>query len=366
MGDIMITLLKLLLNSFPLELTRRIYKVSLARVYKNTDAKQLSYFISYEKRSKQKYVILRISNTGNGIFAVMRRAVFTIDYWEKRNFIPIIDYEFEDYFAKGILGEHNIWDKCFKQKKQVKDILNEPYVFVEDFGRLRASIKTCFSINKKFYDQIVLKRKGWKEYYKKINKYLMKNISKSDMVDEVLKSEFYSQVNENDIILGVMMREEFSQEAYDLMPEERRKIMDKHPKVLNVKETIEIVEQYVNEKKIDKIFVSTMINETIEQFKEKFGDKVIYLNRERTSLDVFKMNTFELSPSDLRQDLKSNWGDCEIEIPIKYVSEVYALANCDYLLAAPSGGTVGALMINGGQYIDVKILDDVNRSDYYK
>lgn len=363
-------LCRFLLNSLPIEMTRYIDRIRLKRVYKDKNIKNLSYYISKKKQPKNKYVVLRFSPGNVGLFALMRSIVFTIDYWEKRHFIPVIDFEYEDYLLSDKLGEHNIWDKCFKQKKTVKEVLKEDYVLVDDVSKHRANLKTCMVINGNCVqtncDLVGLVRNSWREYYKKVNQYLMNEIVKSDAIDNVLEKEFYSKKSNKQVILGVMMREEFSEEAYHLMPEERRKIIDLHPRVPNVDETIEIVDQYVKQHHIDKIFLSTTIIETVDQFKNRFGDKVICLERERCSMETYKVNHFGLSSSEHREKLKEDWGDYEADIPVKYVSEVYALSDCDYLLAAPSGGTIGALMFNGGQYKDIKILDDLNQSKLYK
>lgn len=362
-------LFKLLLNYLPLEVTNFIYRISLRRIHRDKNAKELSYYVSKKKNTKEKYVVLRFANTKSGIFAIMRKLVFTMDYWEKRHFIPVVDFEYKDYFTNGMLGEHNIWDQCFKQTKSVKEVLNAEYVFVEDLSRQRAMLKTCMDINgncnSDTCDIVELKKSGWREYYKKVNQYLMKWLVKSDAVENILVREFYPKKTNQETILGVMMREEFSKEAYQLMPEGRKKIMDKHPRVPDIDETIEIVDQYIKRYDINKIFLSTLHTDTIEKFQNRFGDKVFFVERARTSMDIYKINQFELSNSEAREEMKNDWGDTETEIPVKYVSEIYALAECDYLLGAPSGGMVGALMINGGKYKDIEILEDFNRSKYY-
>lgn len=353
-------LIRLLINLLPVDMANCIYRTSLKRVYADKDSWKLSYYVSKKKYAKCKYVVLRFGGESRiGIFGVLRTVLFSVDYWEKRHYKPVIDLEDGDYLESGNLGEHNKWENCFRQVS-VREVMRKDYVLVEDLGRTRALMSTCRKINGNFSPFVGIERDEWRDYYKKVNRYLQKWLRKSNKVQAVLEKDFYSKIKNSEKVLGVLMREEFSEEAYEMMPEERKKVMDIHPRVPNTDKIVEMVEDYIEKYKIDKIFLSTAHIETLNKFLERFGERIFYIDRKRTTLNLYRINQFGLSDAGARESITNEWGDTEIEVPVKYVSEIYALSECQYLIGVPCGGLVGAMMLNGGKYDDIMLLEDLN------
>ena len=48
-----------------------------------------------------------------------------------------------------------------------------------------------------------------------------------------------------------------------------------------------------------------------------------------------------------------------------YLKEIIALSRCDYLLGGGSSGMAAALVMNGGKYDDIYILEDARKIKRY-
>ena len=48
-----------------------------------------------------------------------------------------------------------------------------------------------------------------------------------------------------------------------------------------------------------------------------------------------------------------------------YIKEVIGLSRCDYLIGGASSGTAAALVMNGGAYDDIYILEDARKVKRY-
>lgn len=316
------------------------------------------------KHSKTKYCIVRYVRPEGQILSCAIQFIFVYNYIKKKGYIPLLDNEYYYSYQLGKLGENNLWDICFEQSKTIKDVLKENYVMATGNGiEVLYDKKMCLDINGNKEDHWVhAKRNNFRDYYKKVWQY-SKNVL---VIKDSLRNQFdeeWTNLVQNKKVLGVFMREEFSDDISKGESIRVKQIYNKHPQLPSTREIIDIIKQ--KNWKYDTIFVSTMFRDTIELFDNSFEDcSVVYFQRERQKYDELCLgNSFNGSHKDVYEKL-SNF-DVEREQTIAYIKEVMALSRCDYFIAGPSSGAIIALIMNKGEYKDILLLDDYNKSKYY-
>jgi hypothetical protein len=184
--------------------------------------------------------------------------------------------------------------------------------------------------------------------YIKLNKslkiYLNKNISK------IIKND--------DIVLGVAVRH-----GYIIS---KPKDHDIQPNLTLLKKDIKIL---LSKYPINKILVVCDNYEFISKLKKVFKKKIIYIDRPRISdpryfnkykdkeyLDNSSMRTQGIENLLLETADFNRFNEKQKKTK-EYISEIYALAKCDHLLAGRSSGTLADVIINGGMYKTSKLYN---------
>lgn len=333
---------------------------------------KLAYFQSQNKKCEKKYCIFRFVMPNQMLFSVAKQYIFMYEWAVSKGFIPIVDIEYAYDFERGRLGENNLWELCFEQPLSVKEALKQDYVLVEAFGGYENWIqKTCLDINgAKNEHWVQVRQEGWRDYYANVHTYIEKCWKFKADILEAFEKNYGQRLKESGKVMGVFLREEFSEEACRLWQNATTKaVYQQHPMPPGVKETIEIVKEYMNKWQCDTIFLSTMYQESLDLFRQGFGDCVIYADRIREKLhpeklpnpkEDFRIMTNKEAYDFLKKDLENMR-----ERTVKYTEEVITLSRCDYLIAAKGGGAVAALTLNGGKYEDVLVLPDANGIERY-
>ena len=321
------------------------------------------YFYKWKPFSKKKYCIIRIQRPDHALFAAGRQYVYAAEYAKRKGMYPLLDIEWNDDFENGDLGKRNIWEYVFAQRR-VQDILKEDAtILVSKYGGGDMCLsETCFDINKNREDDYIhATEEKWRDYYTNIYKYVEKYWKfNKDFLFEADR-EFKEIFGNGENILGVSLRENFSREYFALIEKEDAKEMfRRHPLGPDVHEIIEIVEDYLTRWNCEKIFVATMFDSSIRMFEERFQGRILYAKRKRFT---------NLAEAAAITNLKKNWKDQPSGDAVKshseemvecqqYAQEILLISKCAYFIGAKSGGTIAALMLNGGQYKDIKILED--------
>lgn len=322
------------------------------------------HFIGKPTGSPQ-YVILRYDSRV-GIMCALRYYVFNYMYFSKQNIIPILDIQPRFGIQDNLVekGKDSIWDHCFEQVITAEEAYKQESVYVTPVcPAVFYFDRDCKKINGITGDFGIHLRmdEGWRNYYKRIKMYCSSWLHFKPIVIEYVRKNFDSKVYKDDRILGVLLREEFSQEMYDIMSDECKRIMDHHPRVPNLSETIEIVKKYMKKWDCNKIFLATMQSESVLLFQKEFGDQVFFCDRKRISADLYRVNPSDMSDCEFRDK------HFPINKDIQYTGEIIALSKCDCFIGAVSGGAIGAMILNGGMYDEVMILGEDNPDgDYCK
>ena len=99
---------------------------------------------------------------------------------------------------------------------------------------------------------------------------------------------------------------------------------------------------------MDYVFVCTEVKEYIEIFVQRFGEKALFLNRQR-----FSNSQSEKFITQYR--FKRN--NDIFETGLEYLREVYLFSKCDSIIGTVSGGYNSAIILNDKKFQNFKIMD---------
>lgn len=320
-----------------------------------------SYF--YNKENKDvKFCIFRYSLPDINLLSAGIEYISNYYYAKEKNIIPIMDLEYQWIFENYELGKHNMWDLVFQQKVTVKEAIKNGSVYIDEIGGFKSySIKVCKDLNGNLSDRRIYTTKDkWKEYYKKIHSYIQECWRLNESVKKICDEFYNNHFNENDCVLGIMLREDFSDEFNKQMCGLDKELYERHPLNPNVDEIIKITKQKMKVWKCNKIFLSTMYYESIEKFYKEFGTCVITIDRNRRPIDISKDDhriSVDLNSKENYNLFINNKTYYEQET-LAYIYEVVILSKCEYYIAPHCSGSAAVLAFNGGRYKDIEVLEN--------
>lgn len=319
--------------------------------------------------AKEKYCVFRIEYPNWSLFSVACQYIFMCEWALNKGFIPLVDLEYQYNFDQHKIGEDNVWEYCFQQPISMSQVKEKEYVYLHSCYQYDNVYleKTCKDINGKKDDVYIhITQENWRKYYSNINKYVKKYWVFKQAIWDEFEWEYEIQMRKAQHLLGIFLREDWSEEYYQYLGIEDKKVFDMHPRVPSVSETINIVKEYLQKWECDHIFLSTLYQDSVERFREAFGDKIIVVDRIRHNsigdVAASTENLFSSTAEEKRSNIK--WS-VEKKAAASYIKEVIALSRCDYLIAARGRGATAALSLNGGKYRDIYILEDKNNCKRY-
>ena len=329
------------------------------RINKVTENYPYAGFLSKEKSDK-KYCIVRYSLPTFNLLAAGIQYVFCYHQLANRGYIPIIDIEYTYSFRQGRIGESNIWDLCFKQPVTAK----EPYVLVAgELFSYSDDPSICLDLNEDITDHFIhVRKENFRSYYAKAKRYVEPIWQVKDEILTELDEEIWNHVK-GKRVLGVFLRENFSKDMV-YSDKNDQVVFSNHPLLPGVKETIDIIKTQLVSWDYDLIFLSTIFVDSVIHFKEEFDDKVISIDRERMNIGGKRPQSFGMSEQELYETFSSNSLYYQ-STSRAYIKEVIGLSRCDYLIGGASSGTAAALVMNGGAYDDIYILEDARKIKRY-
>lgn len=340
------------------------------KIYNNKKNEEL-YTVIKKSISQEKYVIMRYRYPDSGLMAVAVQALFSYEYAKSKGYIPIYDIEYPDCASDiNRLGEDNMWDYAFKQPISVKEALGKEHVIIEMMACPNAWLtKTCMEINGSKGDHWVhMKKENRKMYYKNAYKYAADVWKPSDSVVEIVNESFTARVDfaSGDRVLAVTLREEFTQAAFDLMPPKRQQIYLHHPCNISVEETLELVKKKMRDWKCDKVLLCSIQQESIDLFEKELGDKLIYFDRKRITMEDYKLDLFDVPSEEIRQHKKNEGYDNFFkESTEPYLAEIIAAAKCNCFIGAKCSSSVGTLIYNAGEFEEFEFLPDSREIGFF-
>lgn len=122
-----------------------------------------------------------------------------------------------------------------------------------------------------------------------------------------------------------------------------------HAKVVTSDQYMEAVDEVFEKNKFDKIFLATDEAATIERFKEKYGDKLVYYSDIYRSEDGSAVH-FSKSGRENNQYL----------LGLEVLRDMYTLAYCDGLIAGLSNVSIMAQIVKKSQDKEYEFLNIIN------
>lgn len=321
-----------------------------------------SYYIRRNK-TNERYCIFRWNLPGIDLFSTAICYLFQYSQAKQKGMIPLIDLEYEWIYENGKLGIYNMWDWIFEQSVCIDEAVKKDYVFVEGMGSgYTYSSKVCKRINRDRTDRrIHITENNWKDYYKTANSCVKECWKVKPEILEWCKTFYRKTFLVNDRVLGVILKEDFTLSFYNETDRNYKKILEEHPCNPETDEIVRIVREKMERWNCNKIFLSTMYNESMALFKREFSDNVIAVERERIDLKGISQNSKRVQLDLSREENYKKFID-NIDYyrgrTEAYAHEVILLSMCNCFVAAHCSGAAAALTMNGGKYEQIFVLPD--------
>jgi hypothetical protein len=297
--------------------------------HSNQDVEQ---HMSYGSENIDKtYFIIRCSNHTIGIAAHYNNVLGYTYYALKKGWIPIVDLQNfrSQYLNVNKLGKENAWEYYFvqpcgvdlefiKKSKNIvlSDVNTHQWAFPRTLGKL---------LNEESDEEIV------GQIYEIASRYLRINQSTLDYCNRIYDSLDMKDKN----VLGVHSR------GTDMIGTPSHSVQ---PSLENL---LDIVDKKMGAG-YDCIFLATEEENVVEAFKKRFGNGRV-INAPAQRYDIFENGVLNQVIFDREND--------EFLRGLEYLSEIYILSKCQALIGTYVGASVAAMVMNGGKYREVEMID---------
>lgn len=330
------------------------------------------YFEKWRPFSRKKYYIVRLEYPVYAHFSAAKNYFPVAENAKDKGMRPFLLLQWQSDMKKKNLCEKNEWELLFRQKS-MKEILDEnatilvSRVNVDAYEIMRES-KTFKEINGDPTDYTIHATEvEWKNYYRNVHRYTRQywKFNRNILVEAHKKYVELFQSEGN--ILGVALRENFSEEFNALIKNrDAKRTYRLHPLGPSLNEILDMVEEYLEMWGCDKIFIASIYSDSIEKFEDRFPGRVIFCERERLKMmDVIEGINARRKYIDESLGENIVYRNQQHRIAKGYAQETILLSKCTYLIGAKSGQAIAALTLNGGRYNDIKILEDKNHIKTY-
>ena len=281
------------------------------------------------------FYVLRKGPTGVGVLSCYLSFLGQLKMIEKKGYLPIVDMYSEYYNIihndSSEVNSINAWEKFFEKSinYEISEIFESQNVIFGYKGTPRESIE--------FFDETVVNKKMLQKWYNLSNNYFR--------LKEELFNEFELEAKNilfEKRVIGVSIREEYAGYFYN-----HPNLIKGHPKQPSLNIVINDLKEKLNEWNCKYIFLSTDSINTINKFREQFGSKVLFTNRNRGSMNYenpgeyvheFKNHIKSMTPYQRNKD---------------YLKEMYILSKCTSIIAGKSSGTIVSAIWNDGKYENI-------------
>lgn len=272
------------------------------------------------------FYIIRPNGKSCGLMSLVSTILLGMRYAESKGYIPVIDFSsYPNMYRDKKLIHENSFEYYYKQ----------PYVSLKEIKKAK-NVVIASMHQKDFNDNYDLSA------IKEMNKYL-KMIEYSDSATKYIEDEYSSIVGnlniKNPKILGVLGR---GTDYSSLKPH-------KHNIVPTASELIEKAEELIIEwGEFDYIFLATEDNSILDEFKNHFGERLLYNKQERYSSDT-KGKALSQIHKKRKQD--------HYYRGLEYLSTIDLLSKCDSLITSDVGGARIAAWKNDGKYNNLYVFN---------
>jgi hypothetical protein len=310
-------LLKFLFKLLPLKLRLIIKAIfNIETKFNNLDLNRQPK--NYKSLKGPTYYIIFIKDKGHGFFSNFYHVLFHISIADFYNWVPVVDMEnYKTLYneKKKIFSTYNSWEYYFNQQKSLSDIdfKNNKIVFSDG------------NFNIKFFKDHYYGNEDY--FYRIFKKYTSIKSNINNHVTSFKKKYF------NDYqIIGVHWR---GTDITTAKYKTKDSILYKHRKKITINDFAKKINSILKKNKKVKIFLSTDESDYVKQFKDLYGNKVIYTNCYRS----ISKNPVHLNDNYERQKHRYKLG-------FEVIVDSLLLSNCDILICRKSNVTNAAILFN--------------------
>lgn len=285
------------------------------------------------------FYLIRMNPDGNeGILLIYLRYLRELSRIEKTKYIPIIDMEWAFYIMAhndiSETGKINAWELYFQPVtkytldsiKKSKNIIRGAVCYREqEDNYLRSNILRENSLENEA---------DFRELCRIDSKYMK---LKSDL-KEKFEDEYLELIGTRRVI-GVIIRE-----GYIYLNKMNYELINNHPVQPNIDKVIDDLKKWMYEWNCDFIYISAEFEQTINKMKQAFGNRLIYTNRLRKSIEADSVTEYQLQRDRYYKSITRE------EINIDYLKEVYFLSRCTNLVCGRCSASIVAAIWNKGKY----------------
>lgn len=285
----------------------------------------------YNHEKPPVFYIIRRGSPNVGIFSCILTFLSHLRYAEEKGYLPIIDmmhFDNEYLYAKDI-GQINAWEYYFKQPcnclGEEQFSLKQAYLSkntILSTGDFRPgyepSRQFMFTEDPAAHDRII-----WKDLWEK---YIVLNEKTARHIEAVYQQMF----SDDDRVMGVLCR---GSDFFWHEPDQGRETG-------KIKKVIDIVETAAQKYKCNKIFLMTEDSEILEVFKNRFAQRLFFLEDERVS-------------SDIRKYLGVVWKEKGIDLHQKglnYLTAFYIIARCRWFVGTKTSASIFFNIVGEKEY----------------
>lgn len=265
---------------------------------------------------KETFYILRVSDPTSGWGNIIPSILQGITYAKKRGYLPVVDMQYfqNQYLEVEKYGKENAWEYYFDQTCNYT--LEEVYA---SKNVIISGIYTNSCMEKKYSDI----------QYNQITRF---------KIDQEYRKIFPKKQK----VLGLVYRGTDYYSAYN------------HPIPMEINAYISKIKMVMEKIGYNYIFMATEVQEVIEAFDKEFGERVLYTDQKRYSINERRLLYKVHFNRDNDAYLKG----------LEYLEVLELLARCDALLGPAIATTKLAELINDGKYEFVSYeIDDILKSE---
>ncbi len=289
----------------------RFYRVYYRVRYPKEMQKKCSF--GSHNPDKTFYVIRPRTDCTEGLMSLFMNVAKNMHFAYEHNYEPIIDFEnYQTQYIDNSRSEKNVWEYYFTQptKYTLKEIYQSKNVILSGLN-IQWYKPALYEVN--FSDDIL----------RQLHDDIFTKIKFSNDVMRATKEEI-SKIGLNlTKTLALYLR---GTDYIKLKP-------SGHPVQPTVEQAVEVVEKYLNQYDIEKIFLITEDGEIYEKIKSKYGDKCVI-----TSSDTFIKNYDGKDYISHHQSI-NDLGNSPYQRGLNYLIKLIILSECEYFIG---GNTMGS------------------------
>lgn len=299
-----------------IEMIMKKMHVPRTRILTYGDIGAMESFLSYESwgdENEEKDFLVIHPSGGVGLAAIMNAVLKACDAARSMGCIPVVDmrYNWSAYLKPEEFGVVNIWEKFFEQPAgyTAEDISHSKNIWVANEMNVLRALHGMMAFDKEFEQYIH---------------------PKADL-EAFAQSWMECLLPKDGRILAVVYRgsDYRSKKAYA------------HYIQPDIMEYIRVIDEKQQEwgRVYDRIFLATDSREAVGFFKEKYGDKLVYVSKERVS---------DYAEGYVQQEFAKLGDLCESAK--SYYTEMRIAASCDDLISGICSAYNTIRWMNGGRF----------------